>query len=322
MQVTKAGLDEIGVEGSSDSPLFRLNSIRLQLRDALHRGASAPTPALVDTITGLAGELDNLFAQHVDTLLCALLVDDKAPYAEIHPLMVAITCAVVARSRALEPATTTAITCAALSCNLGMIALHEAAAVQSIPLNSVQQSLVHQHPIRSAALLHEAGVADPIWLDIVSHHHEKVDGSGYPHGLRGNAISVPTRLVALADIYAAMVLPRQYRDGIHAQHALREIFLLRGTQIDAALAADFIHLLGVYPPGIFVRLKNDELGVVVKRGQARGRGPVVSCFRAPHGGAYPQPLWRNIDERSPYAIEDVLPRQFLPCSIATLCGVT
>lgn len=321
MQVTEAGREEIGVAGSSDSPLFRLNSIRLRLHAALHRGASAPTPALVDTITGLAAELETVSLQHVDTLLCALLVDEKTPYAEIHPLMVAITCAVVARSRALAPATTTVITCAALSCNLGMIALHEVAAVQSTPLSPVQQSLVHQHPTRSAVLLQEAGVVDPIWLDIVSHHHEKVDGSGYPDGLRGNAISIPARLVALADIYAAMVLPRQYRDGIHAQHALREIFLLRGTQIDAALAADFIHLLGVYPPGIFVRLKSGELGVVVKRGGARGRGPVVSCFRAPHGGAYPQPLWRDTDERDTFAIEEVLPRQFLPCSIAALCGV-
>lgn len=306
--------------GRDGSPVVRLNAIRDSLRETLHFGATAPTSALVEAIAALSTDLESLITEHVDTLLCVLLVDDLAPYAEIHPLMVAITCEVVARNRALDSLLRGSIRAAALTCNLGMFALQQDAARQSSPLDPAQRSLVNEHPLLGATLLQKAGVTDPVWLDVVRHHHEKVDGSGYPLGLKGSAISPPSRLVALADIYAAMVLPRQYRDGVHAQNALREIFLLRGTHIDAGLAADFIRLLGVYPPGIFVRLKSGELGVVIKRGESKRRGPVIGCFRSAHGGAYAQPLWRDT---SPGAseIDEVLPRQFLPCSIPALYGM-
>ncbi len=115
-----------------------------------------------------------------------------------------------------------------------------------------------------------------------------------------------------------MVLPRHYRDGIHAQRALREIFLQRGTRIDAALAADFINTLGVFPPGIFVRLSNGETGVVIQRGTARPSAPLVSCFRSPHGGTYVRPLHRDTAARPGFEIAEVLCRQPLPCPIPTL----
>jgi HD-GYP domain-containing protein (c-di-GMP phosphodiesterase class II) len=304
---------------ADQSPLPRLNQIRHTLRITLEHGAAAPTFGLLGAIATLCEDLDALITEHVDTLLCALLIDDDAPYSEIHPLMVAITCEVVTRNRAFDAQTRSTIMAAALTCNLGMFALHEEVANKRA-LSPAQRAVVDEHPLRGASLLAEAGVTDPLWLDIVRHHHEKVDGSGYPLGLRGAAISRPTRLIALADIYAAMVLPRQYRDGVHAQNALRELFLLRGTHIDAELAADFIHLLGVYPPGIFVRMKSGELGVVIRRGEAKRRGPVIGCFRSAHGGAYTKPLSRDT---SPGAIEidEVLPRQFLPCSVPALYGM-
>jgi hypothetical protein len=101
----------------------------------------------------------------------------------------------------------------------------------------------------------------------VLHHHERLDGSGYPHGLRGEDIPCPTRLLAIVDIYTAMLRPRTYRDAMPARMALRSIFLERGQLVDDALAAALIKELGVYPPGTLVRLANDEIGIVVRRGE-------------------------------------------------------
>lgn len=170
--------------------------------------------------------------------------------------------------------------------------------------------------MRSAQLLAESGVTDSTLLDIVSQHHERCDGSGYPRGLRQRTIGEGARLVALADLYAAMVLPRQYRDGLHAQRALREIFLQRGASVDAATAADFINELGVFPPGIFVRLQNGDIGVVVSRGARRAHEPLVRCFRSANGHAYSPNLDRDTAERR-FAIKDVLPRQHLTVNAET-----
>lgn len=111
-----------------------------------------------------------------------------------------------------------------------------------------------------------AGVGDPLWLEAVLHHHERLDGSGYPHGLRGDDIPHLARLLGIVDIYTAMLRPRTYRDAVPARMALRNIFLERGKQVDEALATLLIKELGVYPPGTLVRLANDEIGVVLHRG--------------------------------------------------------
>jgi hypothetical protein len=174
---------------------------------------------------------------------------------------------------------------AVLSCNLGQ--WHEQAALaRPGPLPAELLAVVQAHPARSHALLRASGVDDPLWLELVLQHHERPDGSGYPQGLRGAAINPLAQLLSLADIYCAMVLPREYRTGIRAQQAVRQIFLARGQAVDAGLAADFIGEIGVFPPGSFVRLANGETGVVVRRGAPRRESPLVSCIRSPRGGEY------------------------------------
>ncbi|MEG3193662.1 HD domain-containing phosphohydrolase, partial [Lysobacter sp. D1-1-M9] len=115
----------------------------------------------------------------------------------------------------------------------------------------------------------------PIWLEAVLHHHERLDGSGYPNRLTAAAITAGARTLAIVDIYSAMVRPRAYREAIHARHALRNLFMERGKAVDEALATLLIREIGVFPPGTPVRLANGEVGVVLHRGRDAAR-PVVA----------------------------------------------
>jgi len=296
----------------------RFLGLRRALWCILDQSRDTPRATLPAKIHALARAFGDIAREAPDAVLCSLLLDESAAYAQAHPAMVGTLCAVLADRICLPPDVRLTTIAAALTCNLGMLSVHESAAIHRHALTPEQQTEVHTHPLRSAAMLRAAGVTDELWLQIVSHHHERPDGTGYPHGVRGTLLGRPARLVALADVYAAMVLPRHYRDGVHAQQALREIFLQRGMQIDAALAADFINTLGVFPPGIFVRLSNGETGVVIQRGTARASDPVVSCFRSPRGGTYMRPLHRDTASRAGFAIAEVLRRQPLPCSISGL----
>ena len=82
-------------------------------------------------------------------------------------------------------------------------------------------------------------------------------------------------MLAVVDIFSAMVRPRAYREAIHARHALRSLFLERGKLVDEALATLLVREIGVFPPGTPVRLANGEVGVVVRRGRDAAR-PVVA----------------------------------------------
>lgn len=305
-------------QGAATASHVTLLDLRDRLWDLLTRLAAAPGPADAARIPALAREVEALCRATPDVVLCSLLLDESSGYAEIHPLMVAMVCTLLAPRAGLDADTRQAVVAAALTCNLGMLALHEQAAARPGALSATEQRLAREHPLRSVALLRAAGVEDPLWLDVVAQHHERPDGSGYPFGLRGARLSRAARLVALADLYAAMVLPREYRDGIRAQEALREIFLQRGGAIDAALAGEFINVLGVFPPGVFVRLDNGEIGVVIARGHPRASDPVVSSFRSPHGHDYPRPLRRDTATLAPFQIAEVLRRQALPFPIPEL----
>ena len=87
-------------------------------------------------------------------------------------------------------------------------------------------------------------------LAITRRHHERWDGAGYPHGLRGGEIPIPGRLMALVDTYNPLVSKRVYRDGLPQDEAVGIILQGRGTQFDPAVvdarvrvAADFLRLL-------------------------------------------------------------------------------
>src|SRR5690606_21179894 len=102
---------------------------------------------------------------------------------------------------------------------------------QESALTPDQRAIVDAHAQLGVELLQVAGMDDPVWLEAIANHHERLDGSGYPRGLQGNEICRGARLLAIVDIYSAMVRPRAWREAVHARHALRSLFLERGRLV-------------------------------------------------------------------------------------------
>jgi hypothetical protein len=166
-------------------------------------------------------------------------------------------------------------------------------------------SIIADHPERSVRLLRSIGITDEEWLTAVELHHVRMDGSGYPHGLSGDAIPLGARIVGLADAYAAMLRPRGDRPAFLARDALRELYGKEAGRYDPRLVQVLIRQLGVYPPGTVVKLANGEVGVCVRRTQD-ARKPVLQAVIDPSGQLYATPKRRNPDETAS-KIVDVLP---------------
>ncbi|MEG0883094.1 MAG: DUF3391 domain-containing protein [Janthinobacterium sp.] len=116
-------------------------------------------------------------------------------------------------------------------------------------------------------------------LDVCLHHHEKLDGSGYPRGLRGEQVSLFARMGAICDVYDAITSNRPYKQGWCPADSLRRMAAWRGGHLDAQLFAAFVKCLGIYPLGTLVRLQSERLAVVV--GQVPGKpltSPTVRVF--------------------------------------------
>jgi HD-GYP domain-containing protein (c-di-GMP phosphodiesterase class II) len=204
-------------------------------------------------------------AKDPDAFLASVELYDDSRYGTIHALHSGTLCELVALQSGMRADLRRTLLAAALTRDVGFLELQEELDLQRDPLTEEQQVSVRTHPVESARLLRGVGVQDTNWLSAVEQHHERLNGSGYPNELVGDKICEWARILGIADIYSAMTKPRAYRAAIHGPNVIHSIFQSRGSLVDESFTQLFIRVLGVYPPGILVRLSTDEIAVVTRR---------------------------------------------------------
>lgn len=120
-------------------------------------------------------------------------------------------------------------------------------------------------------------------LDIVLHHHERVNGSGYPDGLKDDQIREPVRIVAIADMYDSMTTERVYRKAMTPQDALTAMHKRAEGDFGKRLMEEFIKCVGIYPIGSLVLLNSGALGVVVSSNPEARLKPLILVVRDEDG---------------------------------------
>jgi HD-GYP domain-containing protein (c-di-GMP phosphodiesterase class II) len=105
----------------------------------------------------------------------------------------------------------------------------------------------------------------PEVLDMARTHHERIDGSGYPAGLRGAQIPLFGQIAGIVDFYAAVTMPRPYAKAISPSMALQMLYEQKGVYFDEALVESFIQVLSTYPTGALVELSSGEIAVVTSQ---------------------------------------------------------
>ncbi len=266
----------------SASIIERLQQLRDRLRDLqpqiLHRRAQH----LPTQLTEVVQRLRELTQVDPDAALAAIPLAEEGLCSAGRPLHAAVLCQLMAEAAKLDDRTTQSLMSAALTHDIALLPLAQTLHNHQGALPDSLRTQVDAHPERSATLLREQGVDDPLWLDIVLQHHERLDGSGYPHALRADAIHTACRIVTMVDTFCAMIRPRGYRQAVVAKQALKDLFLQRGVQVDGDLTALFIRAIGMYPPGGLVRLASNEVGVVFRRTDSAAQ-PLVRRLLGPDG---------------------------------------
>ncbi len=131
--------------------------------------------------------------------------------------------------------------------DIGKIAIDPAILNKEGRLDDNEFAIMQRHPALGAEILAPVPQYADV-LPIVLHHHEKVDGTGYPHGLRGNNIPFLARILAVADVYDALRSPRPYRPSLTEAEVVEEIRKMSGTHLDRLVVDAFLKVKGRHEP--------------------------------------------------------------------------
>jgi len=195
---------------------------------------------------------------------------------------------------------------------LGLCALMHDLGMTQIPdkqLNSQkfsdeQRQLLHQHPVESQKMVTAFGPAFTWIGKIVVQVHERHDGSGYPHGLKGDQIHEMARILGLVDTYEAMAHPRADRQARVTYNALKEIIDLRNSLFERKLIKALIHIVSIFPLGSLVKLNNGEIGRVIGTSRLHPTRPTLEILIDPRGRQLEDPRQINLEDEPMLYIVD------------------
>jgi HD-GYP domain-containing protein (c-di-GMP phosphodiesterase class II) len=142
-------------------------------------------------------------------------------------------------------------------------------------LNVEETAEIASHVEYSLDIIRQSGVTNQDVIDMVAHHHERFDGSGYPQGLNDENIPTFARIAAIVDTYDACTTKRKYAEAISPPDAIKMLYSSRDIGFQAELVEAFIQTVGIYPAGTLVELSSGEVGVVVAEYRTRRLRPKV-----------------------------------------------
>lgn len=203
-----------------------------------------------------------------DTVPWILATEVRMPLLHRRAVGSAVLMAIGSRHLGYDRPVVDDLALAGLLLDIGKISVPVTIMAKPHALSEHEWHFVHRHVRRGLYLVRSAAIIAAAVEAAILGHHERLDGRGYPRGLRGTRIPIPARLAGIVDSYDALTTERRYAQALGAHDALRTIHAMGGSAFDAAMVQDFICALGVYPTGSFVQLKDGRTGIV--RSQTAG----------------------------------------------------
>lgn len=244
--------------------------------------------------------------RHPDALLSLARLKTADEYTYLHSVAVCALMVSLGRQLGLNDAQCRDAGMAGMLHDLGKAAMPQDVLNKPGKLTAEEFEIIKTHPVRGYEMLLDAANVCEGAKDVCLHHHERVDGTGYPHKLAGDKISLLSRMGAVCDVYDAVTSDRPYKAGWDPAHALSQMASWKG-HFDPTVFQCFVKSVGIYPTGSLVRLRSGRLAVVLEQNPANLTKPRVKIFFSTKAGLPLEP--QVLDLASAHVVDQIEARE-------------
>lgn len=245
-------------------------------------------------LESLVSDMSESLMRNAHALLALVRIKRSDEYTYLHSVAASALMMALSRSHGCDEETIRLAGMAGLLHDLGKVAMPDHILNKPGKLTEAEFDVMRGHPRAGADLLHTLSEMPPEVIDACLHHHEKVDGSGYPSRLAGDQISLMARMAAICDVYDAITSNRPYHSGDDPSIALSRMAKWPG-HFDTGLFQLFVRTLGIYPIGSLVRLASDRLAIVVEQTPGALLRPRLQVFFSIAGRQWITPQVLELD---------------------------
>lgn len=262
----------------------------------LFASAHAGEMLRLDAFVPIAADVVASISRNPYALIAITRLKKRDEYTYVHSLAVSALMTGLARTLGLTEQEVFELGLAGLLHDIGKMVVPDHILTKPASLTDEEFALIRTHPEQGYLLLSRHGGISEIILDVCRHHHERIDGSGYPFQLKGEAISRWARIAAVCDVYDALTSARVYKKAWSPADAIARMVEWSG-HFDREILFAFMKTVGVFPPGLLVRMRSNRLAVTLPNGRRASR-PRVRVF------------W-DCRARAPLPLEELVPEENL-----------
>ena len=255
-----------------------LEGLTATVRHMLQTVRLGRLPEIEQLNKGLAPVVESI-RRCPDALLWLLSTEPSAGYMYRRSIGSAILAAAFGHRLGFDHIALTELALGGILLDIGKTEIPVTVLAKPSDLTLTETELVRRHVEHAMAILRVMDNVPDRVLDMLAGHHERIDGSGYPHQQRGTEIPLYARMAGIVDTYDAITQDRRYASAISAHTALRYLNNQRNRQFDDTLVQEFIQALGIYPTGTWVELLDGSVGVVCSQNSCWPLAPRVAVLR-------------------------------------------